>query len=64
MCQYCEGESVKYQENHLSNLYINSFGRAKHLVVEINICPPFRAAYPINFCPNCGKDLRYIEVSD
>lgn len=69
MCQYCEGDSVKYQESRYSDLYINSFGKAKHLVVEINVCPPYadcsvknmirRSAFQINFCPNCGADLRF-----
>ena len=68
-CEYCNGSGrVLYQETHSVKLYLNSFGDARTIEVEANRCPPFadcamvnvpaRSAFIINFCPNCGADMR------
>lgn len=68
-CEYCNGSGrVPYQETHSVKLYLNSFGDARTIEVEANRCPPFadcamvnvpaRSAFIINFCPNCGADMR------
>lgn len=68
-CEYCKGlKRVSYQESHSVKLYINSFVDARTIEVEANKCPPslgcglsnipVRAAFIINFCPNCGADMR------
>lgn len=67
-CEYCSGEFVEYQHTVNTKLNINTFGKAQTLVTECTPCPPYakcclrgipaRSAFIINFCPNCGKDLR------
>lgn len=70
-CEYCNGSGrVPYQETHSVKLCLNSFGDARTIEVEANRCPPFadcpmvnvpaRSAFIINFCPNCGADLRRV----
>lgn len=68
-CEYCNGSGrVPYQETHSVKLYLNSFGDARTIEVEADKCPPMigcmlskiplRSAFIINFCPNCGADMR------
>lgn len=67
-CPYCEKDAAIYQETHHTNLYIEKFGPLHILKTEVNACPPFVecsrrgeeicAAFIINFCPHCGRDLR------
>ena len=68
-CEYCGGsQRVLYQETHIAKLFLNTFGNARTIEVEANRCPPFadcpvvnvpaRSAFIINFCPNCGADMR------
>lgn len=66
-CEYCRGEKALYQHTHTTNLYIDTFGKARTIVVECNPCPPYancchkgtpdRSAYIIKFCPECGRKL-------
>ena len=70
-CEYCGGsQRVLYQETHIAKLFLNTFGNARTIEVEANRCPPFadcpvvnvpaRSAFIINFCPNCGADMRKV----
>lgn len=66
-CEYCAGTSKLYQHTIHTNLYINTFGKARTLVVECYPCPPYadcshkgtpaRSAFLIKFCPECGRRL-------
>ena len=74
MCRFCDGESerVLYFKNVYSDMYLSHFGKRKALEVVPKGCPPYancsckeilgsgalRIVYPINFCPEWGKDLR------
>lgn len=67
-CEYCRGTEAEYQYTHTTKLSINTFGKARTIITENNPCPPYakcamkdipdRSAFPINFCPHCGRDLR------
>lgn len=66
-CEYCNGERMPYQHTRSTKLFIDTFGSARTLVTECNGCPPYakccmkdisvNSAFPINFCPNCGRPL-------
>ena len=66
-CEYCSGDRVEYQRTASTKLYISTLGKARTLAVECNRCPPYaqcsmngvpvRSAFPINYCPNCGRKL-------
>lgn len=68
MCEYCNRNEKIYQHSVYGNLYLGSFGKKRTLEFEPNFCPPYakcssrdvckRIVFQINFCPNCGKDLR------
>ena len=70
MCEYCSRgwSEVPYQEGTYGKLYFVGFGRKNLLVFEPHLCPPYaecsckdvpiRMAFLINYCPNCGADLR------
>lgn len=74
MCKFCEESEIEYQHTHHTKLYIGTFGKRKTLLVEATRCPPFarcsskdlpiRSAYFINFCPECGRDLRVEDIDD
>ena len=65
MCEFCESEgAILYQQTASTKLMIESFGNRTTLLVE---CEPWelrahhvpvRSRFIINFCPNCGRDLR------
>lgn len=66
-CEYCSGEKVLYQYTHYMKLYISSFGKARTIEIECDLCPPHaeccmksipaRSTFVINYCPNCGDCL-------
>lgn len=66
-CQYCSGKKTGYQETCTTKLYLAAFGRRMVLITECMQCPPYakcckrgktaRSAFPINFCPECGRKL-------
>ena len=66
-CEYCNGRRMPYQHTRSTKLFLDTFGSARTLVTECNACPPYadccmkdisvNSAFPINFCPNCGKPL-------
>ena len=73
MCRFCDGEKELYYENRYGDMYLSHFGKRKTLEVVPKGCPPFvkgcshkgnidigavHIVFPINFCPECGKDLR------
>lgn len=70
-CEYCEGTSKLYQHTTHTNLFLNTFGKARTLVVECYPCPPYadcshkgtpaRSAFLIKFCPECGRRLEGVE---
>lgn len=74
MCEFCEGKETEYQHTYHTKIYIGTFGKRRTLEVEAVRCPPFarcssknipvRSAFYINFCPECGRDLRDGEVTD
>lgn len=67
MCRHCGGRKTLYQEDRDTKLFINTTGKAQALYVECNPCPPHasccmkdipsRAAFIINYCPECGRPL-------
>ena len=67
-CPYCTGVAKLYQETWHTRLYIDKLGRRYILKTETCYCPPYadcstkdnprNAAFEINFCPHCGRDLR------
>lgn len=68
-CPCCGALPILYQETWHTKLYIDRLGAATILKTETNYCPPYagccgndgqprRAAFIINFCPECGRDLR------
>lgn len=67
-CEYCRPPAAPYQETYHTKLGLSTFGKARTLVTSCEPCPPhsrcgsrgraFRAEFIINFCPNCGRDLR------
>ena len=67
-CPYCTGEEKAYQETWHTKLSIDKLGRCYILKTETCYCPPYAdccnkgephcAAFKINFCPHCGRDLR------
>lgn len=67
-CKYCSGKKTEYQYTTHTKLFIGTFGENRTLLVETNACPPYsqccmkdipaNSAFIINFCPNCGRDLR------
>lgn len=66
-CEYCAGKRVEYQQTKSTKLYIDTHGNTRALVTECNRCPPYArcsmngipilAAFPINYCPNCGAKM-------
>lgn len=68
-CKFCSGKKVKYQENRYVNLYIDTFGKHKVLLIEDKKtdCPSnascgmknitLNSAFIIDYCPNCGRKL-------
>ena len=67
-CEYCKNGKTLYQHTNHTKMYINRFGKARTIEIECNPCPPYancsmkgnpaRSAFIINFCPNCGADMR------
>lgn len=68
-CEYCNGTKSLYQETRNTKIYISTFGEARTLYVEdygkcpphekcIMKCVPNRTEYLINYCPNCGRNLK------
>lgn len=67
-CEYCAGGKKLYQHTNTTNLWIDKFGKSRTLLVECDPCPPYanccmknnptRSAFIINYCPNCGADMR------
>ena len=67
-CEYCANGKTLYQHTYTMKLFINRFGKARTIEVECDPCPPYadcgmknipaRSAFIINYCPNCGADLR------
>ena len=68
-CKYCaDGKRNEYQHTHSTKLYISKVFSRYILETEvIKRCPPFsicserkpiRSGFFINFCPECGRDLR------
>lgn len=67
-CKYCNGEFAEYQKTINTKISINTIGKARSLNTESNGCPPYanccmkdipaRSAFIINFCPNCGRQLK------
>ena len=69
MCEFCENtEKTLYQKSRYGDAYIDRFGKQAVMAVNPKVCPPFSncgakdmnicICYKINFCPNCGADLR------
>ena len=70
-CEFCidSNEKVLYQSTIHTKLYIHKFG-LQHTIETVcsGYCPPsvecglqyidHNSAFIINFCPNCGEDLR------
>lgn len=66
-CGYCRGVESIYQHTNTTKISINSFGKARALMVECNLCPPYsdccargvpdRSAFIIRYCPECGRRL-------
>ena len=66
-CEYCNGTEAEYQHTHNTTISLNTFGKARTLLTECKVCPPYanyamkdipaRSAFIINFCPECGKKL-------
>lgn len=67
-CPVCSGEKREYQHTKHTKLFIDTFGEKRVLITECVCCPPYsqcsmkdipaRSAFIINFCPECGRDLR------
>ncbi len=67
-CQYCRKVGTEYQHTYSVKISIDAFGKKRVLIVECDPCPPYakcsrkgiptRSAFVINFCPECGRDLR------
>lgn len=72
-CEYCAGKWSLYQYTVNTKLYINTFGKVRTIETECTPCPPYakcslqgipaRSAFPINYCPHCGRKLDK-EVAD
>lgn len=73
MCKYCENGKTLYQKSRYGGrLYINTFGKARTLEVELKRCPPFAdccmkdipisVVFLIKYCPECGRKLERQEV--
>ena len=71
MCEFCENltdEPRQYQKDTYGEIYLVRYGRKTLLLVEQDKCPPYaecsaknvpiRSGYEINYCPECGADLR------
>ena len=66
-CEYCSGQRKLYQRSRNTRLFISTFGLKRTLETEANNCPPFarcssrgeliRSAFPIKYCPECGRRL-------
>lgn len=67
-CEYCRPKASQYQTSSHTELYLDTLGSHRILQTRCQPCPPhsrcssngrsFRASFVINFCPNCGRDLR------
>ncbi|EGC03097.1 hypothetical protein [Ruminococcus albus] len=69
-CKYCKGGSVMLGKTTDTKLFIDTGteGKSRTLVTECTPCPdnancglrgvPARAAFLINYCPMCGRNLR------
>lgn len=67
-CAVCYGGKQGYRHTLHTTLFVDTFGKKRVLLVESSGCPPFaecalkdkplRSAFAINFCPECGRDLR------
>lgn len=67
-CEYCSGKFAEYQHTVNTRLAISTFGKARTIETECNPCPPYancsmkgvpvRSAFLINYCPNCGRNLK------
>ena len=68
-CKYCaDGRMKPYQNTYSTTLHIGKLGRRWIIETEVNACPPFavcsrkgdsiHSGFFINFCPECGRDLR------
>lgn len=70
-CKHCNGTESEYQHTYSTKISINTFGKARTILIECNPCPPYancgmkgipaRSAFIINFCPECGRDLRRLD---
>ena len=68
-CPYCNGTLALYGATNTTELYINTANGAKAIYTSTTAaaCPENakcalkgienNAAFVINFCPNCGRDL-------
>jgi len=73
-CKYCKGIEPSYQSSAYHKIHIDSLGSRKVLRVENIGCPKYvdcsqkdmniGSAFIINFCPNCGRDLRKVDNND
>ena len=69
-CEFCDGTLALYAETNTTKLYINTKNgaRAIYTSTKPSTCPENalcalkgvenNSAFIINFCPNCGRDLR------
>jgi len=69
VCEYCAGKEAQYKTSTYADLYIDTFGYSRVLVVAPHKCCPtyvddccakdisFRVGFIINFCPECGREL-------
>ena len=70
MCKYCDGnEEAPYMSTRYIDLFMgNSLGDRRALIVRHVGCPKYvnctqkemniSSVFEINYCPNCGADLR------
>ena len=66
MCKFCCGDIVLYQQVRNTKLEINTKGEARALYTEVEDYQDIvhRAAFIINYCPNCGRRLGEITAPE